>query len=335
MNVLILGGTVFLGIHLTEVLQNHGHQVTLFNRGTKNPLFFHDVEKLIGDRNDNLQALLGRRFDAVIDTSGYIPRIVELSAKVLSNVTDHYTFISTINVYENFQKTEIDETFPLAQLADPQNETFSDQSYGPLKALCEDVIQRYFPMKSLIIRPGIIVGPNDPTGRFTYWLRRLAAGGEVLAPPNQPLQVIDVSDLAKWTIEMIERRSTGIYNATGESISFNYLLQECQKISPQSTHQTWVSENFLHQKNVQGWTDLPLWLTSESQRDGLFTINSQKAIKEGLKYRPLSETILRTLQWDLTRDSHKTQTGLNRSKEKELLKEWEKEKSFLESSKNS
>ena len=181
LKVLILGGTTFLGPHLTNELLSHGHQVTHFNRGNEHGFSFPRVEILQGDRGGNLKAIKGRKWDAVIDTCGYFPRIVEASSKVLAGATNHYTFISTIRVYDNFNQPNIDEDFPLEKLDNNIGDEFkiTDKTYGPLKAGCEKVIKSYFPDRSLIIRPGIIVGPYDPTDRFTYWVRRIADGGKV------------------------------------------------------------------------------------------------------------------------------------------------------------
>src|ERR1700733_7076160 len=192
LKVLVLGGTHFLGLQLTEELQKKGHEVTLFNRGIQNPNIFPNIEQLHGDRDGNLSALRERQWDAVIDTSGHIPRIVEQSAKLLEESTNHYTFISTIGVYKDFHKFGIDEAYPLAVLEDVHNEVITEKTYGALKGLCEAVIHKYFPKNSLIIRPGLIVGPHDPTDRFTYWPIRISEGGEVLAPANQIVQFIDV-----------------------------------------------------------------------------------------------------------------------------------------------
>ncbi len=325
LKILILGGTHFLGIHLAEEFQERGHELTLFNRGVQNPDLFPDIEKLQGDRDGNLHALEGRHWDAVIDTSGHLPRIVEQSAQVLAGATKHYTFISTIGVYENFHKFHIDESYPIAQLREPQSEVITDKTYGALKGLCEAVVQHYFPEQTLIIRPGLIVGPNDPTDRFTYWVKRIAEGGEVLAPAHQPVQFIDVRDLSKWIVQMVENQATGIYNAAGESLSLELLLQGCQQASPKKTYVTWVSEEFLLQKSVQDWVELPLWLSNKRQMPGFFHINSQKAIRSGLTLRPLAETIEATLKWDMARDNVRLQAGLDRSKEKELLLDWKKE----------
>lgn len=232
LNILILGGTSFLGPHLVEELHQRGHHVSLFNRGNHDLLQYPDVEKLRGDREGNLEALKGRHWDAVIDTSGHLPRIVRYSSEILRKATNHYTFISTVGVYANFHRLGIDEEYPLALLDQPTEE-ITEKTYGALKANCEKVIQNYFTGRSLIVRPGLIVGPGDPTGRFSYWPRRIKEGGAVLAPgdPSQNVQFIDVHDLAKWIVDQVEQKTTGIYNVTGEPIPFNSLLSKCQKVT--------------------------------------------------------------------------------------------------------
>ena len=218
MKLLILGGTKYLGRHLTESALERGHEVTLFNRGRENPDLFHGkVEKLVGDRDGDLAALKGRKWDAVIDTSGYFPRVVKDSARLLADTVDHYTFISTISVYEDFSQPGIEETAPVGKLEDETVEDIGAGAYGPLKALCEQAVEEVMPGRSLIVRPGLIVGPYDPTDRFTYWPSRIAKGGEVLAPGDgtSPVQFIDARDLAEWVLTMTERKQTGVFNATG------------------------------------------------------------------------------------------------------------------------
>ncbi len=208
MKLLVLGGTVFLGRHLVEAATARGHSVTLFNRGQHNPELYPEVEKLRGDRDSDLSALQGRRWDAVIDTCGYLPRAVRASAELLADAVDHYTFISSISVYADFHTPAMDESAPVGTLADETVEEVTGETYGPLKALCEQAAERALPGRVLNIRPGLIVGPHDPTDRFTYWPVRVARGGEVLAPgrPHVPVQVIDGRDLAEWTVRMVEAR---------------------------------------------------------------------------------------------------------------------------------
>jgi 2'-hydroxyisoflavone reductase len=325
LKVLILGGTNFLGPHLVEELQKKGHEVTLFNRG-QHPSLDSKVENLHGDRDGNLKALEGRRWDAVIDTSGYVPRIVEESSKILQNAVDHYTFISTISVYKNFLSLNIDEKYSLAALNDQNVEEVTETTYGALKAGCENITQQYFPNRSLIIRPGLIVGPLDPTDRFTYWPLRIVEGGEILVPgnPDQSVQFIDVRDLAKWIVEMIERKEIGIYNATGpaSSLTFEKLLIECEKFATKKVEFNWVDENFLEEQHVQDWTELPLWISKKKKMPGLLNVNCQKAIHAGLTFRPISETISALLEWDSVRKKNQLQAGLSRDKEIRLLKIW-------------
>jgi 2'-hydroxyisoflavone reductase len=338
LKILILGGTGFLGPHLVEELQEHGHEVTLFNRGTQNPSLFPMVEKLQGNRDGDLQALEGRQWDAVIDTSGHLPRVVEASSKILAEATNHYTFISTIGVYENFHKLDIDEDYPLAKLKDETSEEITEKNYGALKACCEGVISRYFPGKSLIIRPGLIVGPFDPTDRFTYWPIRVIKGGEILAPgnPSQNLQFIDVRDLAKWIILMVERQTTGIYNATGPAAPFTFeqLLEECQKFSKKDVSIQWIDEDFLIKHDVKDWSEIPLWLSPERNMPGFLNINAQKAIESGLTFRPVSATISSILEWDCLRKNIERQAGLDQQKEKEILALWKQSKEDHSNQKN-
>ncbi len=330
LNVLILGGTNFLGPHLAEELHQRGHEITLFHRGTPSSHSLEYASHLYGDREGSLKALEGKRWDAVIDTSGHLPRIVESSSKILSQATEHYTFISTIGVYEDFLTSNINESHPVAKLENENDEEITEKNYGALKAKCEQVIQSYFPHHSLIIRPGLIVGPYDTTGRFTYWPRRIIKGGEILAPgdPKQQVQFIDARDLAKWIVDMIEKKSTGIYQATGPStpLTFEQFLQTCMKHSQKEAQLYWVDEKFLLDQQVQDWTDLPLWLASKRNMPGFQKMDITKAIQAGLTFRPLSETIADTLSWDLSQSNEKKFTGLEQEKEKKLLQIWKDHK---------
>jgi 2'-hydroxyisoflavone reductase len=325
LKVLILGGTSFLGPYLIQELQQQGHEVTIFTRGNRN-VDFPCVEKLQGDRDGHLESLKGRSWDAIIDTSGHLPRIVRDSSKFLAYSTKHYTFISTIGVYRDFYTQNIDESYPVAPLADEKDEEITDKTYGALKAACEEIIHHYFPNHCLIIRPGLIVGPLDPTDRFSYWPLHLIEGGEILAPgsPNQPIQFIDVRDLAQWIVTMVEHRATGTYNATGPAtpLSFEQLLKTCQQMSTNDSSLTWVSEDFLIKHQIQDWVELPLWLSYKRTMPGFLNININKALQAGLTFRPLSETLSAIIAWDTTRESRSEQIGLNRDKERTLLNLW-------------
>lgn len=322
--ILILGGTGFLGPALVDAARARGHVLTLFNRGKTRPNLFPDIEKLQGDRDGNLKALEGRKWDAVIDTSGYVPRVVKASADLLAPSVDHYVFISTISVYPDNAKPGTDETSPVQTMADEKSEEVP-KYYGALKALCEKAAEQSMPGRVTNIRPGLIVGPYDPTDRFTYWPVRVARGGEVLAPGNgkDPVQFIDVRDLAAWTIGCIERRHLGIYNATGPArrMTVAELLDACKQASGSDATFTWVDSKFLEEQKVSPWSDLPVWTGGED----FATISNAKAIAVGLTFRPAVDTAKATLEWFKTLPPErqaKLRSGLTPEREAELLTMW-------------
>lgn len=325
MKLLILGGTAFLGRHLVEAALERGHEVTLFNRGQRNPDLFPHLERLKGDRDGDLSALKGRQWDAAIDPSGYLPRLVTDSARLLADAAAHYTFISTISVYANPAIRRLDERGELATMADETNEEIM-KHYGPLKALCEQAAEREMPGRVLTIRPGLIVGPYDPTDRFTYWPARIAQGGEVLAPGSrsQPVQVIHARDLANFTLHLIEQQQTGIYNATGpgEPYTLEQVLTTCQESTGSAARFTWVDDDFLLAHQVTPWTGIPLWLPGEGSA-GLMDVDVSNALAAGLTLRPLAQTIAETLAWDQGRPSGlERRAGITREREAELLTAW-------------
>jgi len=328
MRILIFGGTVFLGRALVEAALARGHTLTLFNRGKSNPDLFADVEQLHGDRATDLNLLRGRRWDAGIDTCGYVPRIVRLSAERLAPATGHYTFISSLSVYADTSQPGVDESAPVGTVQDETVEQVTGETYGPLKALCERAVEQSMPGRALVIRPGLIVGPHDPTDRFTYWPHRAAQGGEVLAPgrPARPVQFIDVRDLAEWTLSMVEANQTGIYNADGpaQPLPMEVLLNTCRAVSGSDAHFTWVSEDFLTEQKVEGWSQMPLWVPeSDPSNAGFFAFDNRKAMAAGLDFRPLAETVRATLEWDSMRpNDHAWRAGLTREREAELLAAW-------------
>lgn len=327
MKLLVLGGTVFLGRHLVESALARGHEVTLFTRGQHNPDVFPQVEKLRGNRDGDMEALKGRTWDAVLDTSGYIPRIVKASAELLAPAVKLYMFISTISVYADFSRPNFDEDTKLGVIADESFEEVTGESYGPLKVLCEKAVQEAFPGRALIIRPGLIVGPLDHTDRFTYWPRRIAQGGEVLAPGdgNDPVQIIDGRDLADWTIKMVEQGATGVYNATGPAttLTMKDVVEQCLETTGSGADITWVSSEFLKEKAVQPWSDLPSWIPAEGALAYMQSANIGRAIDNGLTFRPLPETIFDTLAYLAGRQGGPDlKAGIKRDKEKELLEEW-------------
>jgi 2'-hydroxyisoflavone reductase len=327
MKLLILGGTVFLGRHLTEAALARGHEVTLFNRGQHNADLFPAVEKLRGDRDGDLTALEGRQWDAAIDVHGRMPRIVRMSAELLAPAVDHYTFISTTTVYGDYSIRNMAEDAPLATIADPTVEDPTGPNYGPLKVLSEQAVEAAMPGRALVIRPGLIVGPHDPTNRFTYWPHRVAEGGDVLAPdgPAHPARFIDARDLAAWTVRMIESGATGTYNARGpnETLTFGGLLDTSKAITGSDAHFVWVDEQFLLDAGVKPYTEIPLWIPNLPERAGFYSVNSGKAIAAGLTFRPVAETIRDTLAWDATQPPDAPRpSGLRPERERELLAIW-------------
>ena len=327
MKLLILGGTVFLGRHLVDAALARGHELTLFNRGQHNPELYPEVEKLRGDRDGNLTALAGRRWDAVIDTSGYVPRIVRASADLLAPNVGHYTFISSLSVYGEMRTPGMDESAPVATIEDPTVEEVGP-NYGPLKALCEQAAEAALPGRTLSIRAGLIVGPHDPTDRFTYWPRRVAQGGDVLAPgrPARFIQFIDARDLAAWNIRMVESARAGIYNATGrhDALTMGELLQTCRKVAGSDARFVWTDDAFLNEKEVSPWIELPLWIPeTQEEMTGFLRVSSEKAIADGLTYRPLTDTVRDTLAWDRPRPADtEYRAGMKAQREAALLEAW-------------
>lgn len=328
MRVLILGGTKFLGRHLAAAALEQGHTVTLFNRGNQSEGLFPEAEHLRGDRDGNLVALHGRRWDVAIDTSGYVPRVVGASARLLADAVDHYSFVSSISVYSGWPAVaRIDEGSPVGTLTDPTVEEVDGETYGPLKALCEQTVQESLPGRTLIVRPGLIVGPHDPTDRFSYWPARVARGGAMLAPgrAERPVQVIDARDLAEWILRMATARATGTFNATGpeHSLTMAEILATSQRVSGSQASITWVPDDFLEQMQVGAWVELPLWIP-EREGPGVGDVNCARAIAAGLTFRPLAETIRATLDWLATRPAeYAWKAGLTPAREAEVLAAWQ------------
>ena len=295
MKILVLGGTVFVGRAIVEAALARGHHVTLFNRGQRNPHLFPEVEKRRGDRNGDLAALRGETFDAVIDTSGYRPEQVRAAAEALGPAIGHYTFISSISAYRHFPPGQsFDEDAPLAEGGD---------GYGALKARAEEAIEAALPGRVARVRPGLIVGPHDPTDRFTYWPRRVARGGQVLAPgrPRRPIQFIDVRDLAEWCVSLGEKRLAGVFNAAGPGtqLTMGEMVEACRSVAGSDAGFTWVPDEELLAAGVEPWTELPLWIP-EANPDlgGMLLADNRRAVAAGLTFRPLADTIRATWEWD-------------------------------------
>jgi 2'-hydroxyisoflavone reductase len=330
--LLILGGTKFLGRAASEAALARGHEVTLFNRGRTNPELFPDAEKLRGDRDGGLAALDGREWDAVIDPSGYVPRVVRASAELLRGAVGHYVYVSSISVYSEPQEPGFDETAPLIELDHPEREDYlgSAEAYGGLKALCEQVVAELYPGAHANVRAGLIVGPHDPTGRFTYWPMRVALGGEVLAPdgPDRQVQIVDVRDLGEWLVRLGEERTNGTFNAVGPAkpLTMGEVLDTCKRVGGTGAEIVWVDEAFLLAHEVGVWMELPLWVPREEE--GFQRADVSRAVAAGLRFRPLEGTVRDTLAWarrngaSLVTTGHTGTAGMRPDREAELLAAW-------------
>src|SRR5438067_4516134 len=338
LRILILGGTGFTGPYQVQYALSRGHKVTTFNRGKTHPDELpNEVEQLIGDRNGKLDALKGRQWDVVIDNPTTLPAWVRDAAQILKGNVERYVFISTVSVYGEV-KTGPDENAPTEKYegADPYKETLEAmkaggyKTYGPLKALSEKEAEKWFPGKTLIIRPGLIVGPRDESDRFTYWPVRIDRAGDVLAPgsPDDPVQFIDGRDVAEWTIRMVENREEGIYNATGpaKQLGIGGMLDGIKNALKSDAKFTWVSEEFLTEQKVQPWSDMPVWTGKD---DAVARTNIDRALSNGLTFRPLEVTARGTLAWfkSLPQDRQSPpKAGLSSQREAEVLAAGTKQK---------
>lgn len=318
MKLLLLGGPKFVGRAVIDAALGRGHEVTLFNRGTTGADLYPELERIVGDRDRGLDGLHGREWDAVVDTSGYLPRVVGASARLLAGAVGHYVFVSSISVYASFAEV-VDETSPLAELSAPDSEDISSD-YGALKALCEREVDAAFPGRSTAVRAGLIVGPHDPTGRFTYWPHRVARGGDVLVPGPawRPVQFVDVRDLASWMVTAAEEGLEGPYNATGPA-TMGAVIDAARRASASSARAVEVDDAFLSGQGVGEWMELPLWIDpSNDEWRHFMAIDTSRATAAGLEFRPLDETVAGALA-DATLVEG---VGLTPEREAELLAAW-------------
>jgi 2'-hydroxyisoflavone reductase len=285
----------------------------------------------VGNRDGDLSALKGREWDVAVDTSGYVPRVVRASTELLAPALEHYTFVSSLSVYADFSEPQREDD-PVEELDDAATEDIQ-QHYGPLKAACEQVVADAFPGRSSLVRAGLIVGPHDPTNRFTYWVRRVAAGGDVLAPgdPERKVQFIDVRDLAEWLLLASGAGSSGTFNAVGPEppVTMGELLETCREVGAGNSRLVWVDDAFLLERGIGEWMELPLWVASP-ELAGLMEADVSRAVAAGLTFRPVDETVRATLEWSATaaKRPRKTgvqlpQAGLDPGREAELLEEWD------------
>ena len=318
MKLLVLGGTKFLGRHTVDAALAAGHDVTIFTRGQTNPELYPDVERLTGNRDGDLGALERRTWDGVVDTSGYVPRVMRQSAELLRNAVHRYVFVSSISVYSDFSQP-LDESSPVAELEDPATEEVMEH-YGALKAACETVVGDVYGERGASVRAGLIVGPYDPTDRFTYWPRRLAAGGDVHGPgdPDAPVQFVDARDLGAWLVKLALAGPGGVFNATGpaEPLTFRELLGRATAALGSDANVIWVDEQTVLDAGIEGWTELPLWLPGDEYA-GMAHADTRRARDAGLTFRPLEQTVTDTLAWDRTVDGDRP--TLTREKERRAL----------------
>jgi len=334
LDILILGGTRFIGLHMTTLALQHGHKVTFFNRGKTHTDLFPEVPRIKGDRDGQIDGLKDRKWDVVIDNSGYVPRQVRLTAELLAPNVRQYIFTSTISVYPDFSAPR-DERSPVGKLPDQTVEKVDGETYGPLKALCEQAVEKALPGRALIMRPGLIVGPDDNTDRFTWWPARAARGGEFIAPgaPQDAFQVIDVRDLAAFCINAAENNFTGTCNVVSHPNDFRFgeLIDYCIKAAnkqakPTTTpHATWITADFLEAQQVAPWSEMPVWLPAKGDEAAFASTSNAAAVARGLKISPLKKTVDDTLAWHLTRpadERDKLKAGIAVDKETAVLAAW-------------
>jgi len=323
MKILVIGGTRFVGRHFVEAALANGHEITLFNRGQSNADLFPNVENLQGDRtsDEGLAVLKGKHWDAVVDTCGYVPGVVRKSAELLKDAVGIYLFISTISVYDDIMQPRADENAKLQTLADPTVEEVTNETYGGLKVLCEQVVNDIYGDRALQVRPGMIVGPFDPTDRYTYWDVRAAHGGEILAPgaPDRPVQMIDGRDLGKFMVHLLEQKTVGVFNATGQVLTWQEWMDTVRTAGGAAAQYTWVSDDFLKEQQANGG-ELPFWVPAPYEN--IFAVSVDRAVSAGLTFRPALEIARDTLAWKGTPAVNDLKAGLKSEREAELLAAW-------------
>ena len=334
LRILILGGTRFIGLHMTALALQRGHTLTFFNRGKTKTDRYPEVERIKGDRNGEIDGLKGREWDAVIDNSGYVPRHVKLSAELLAPSIKQYVFVSSISVYPDFSVARVERS-PVGKLAAETVAKVDGVTYGRRKALCEQAAERAVPGRTTIIRPGLIVGPDDNTDRFTYWPARAARGGEFVAPgsPGDAFQIIDARDLAAFTLNTIENNHTGTYNLVSNvnEFKFGQLTDACiasanKQVKPKDKPRAvYLPTEFLEEQKVAPWSEMPVWLPAKGEEAAFAGTSNKAALAKGLKITPLKKTVDDTLAWHLTRpaeEREKLKSGLAPEKEATVLAAW-------------
>ncbi|MDT8341607.1 MAG: NAD-dependent epimerase/dehydratase family protein [Longimicrobiales bacterium] len=330
LRLLVLGGTSFIGPHQVRYALDRGHEVTLFNRGRTNPGLFPGVETLIGDRNGDLESLKGRRWDVCIDNSASNFRWLELSTEALRDSVDRYFYVSSRSAYADTSRVPMTADHPTFTYETAGVERGAESlPYGLQKALSERVAQRVFGERACIFRPGLIIGPGDATDRFTYWPVRIHRGGEILAPSDgsDPIQIIDVRDLTEWMIRMAEDGHTGVYNAVGpfNPRRIDELLYGIRAVTTAETTFTWVDTDFLIERDVRPYREMPVWMPPLPGREGFARFDLTPEVERGLTFRPLAVTTADTLEYHFSRPAEAQsplRAGLSAEREAAVLAEW-------------
>ncbi len=330
LRILILGGTRFIGPHQVKYALDRGHRISIFTRGQTQPPFYEEefsrVEHLIGDRNDDLSALEGREWDAVIDNSASYPRWVQMTTELLRENAARYLFVSSISAYRDFTEVGITEEYPVGELSAPDVEDMRE--YGPMKARCEELTRESFGEEAIIVRPGLIIGPGDNTDRWTYWPVRVSRGGEVLAPndENDPIQNIDARDLSEWIVRLVETPGNGgTYNATGHILPVGGMLETVRDALGAEATFTWVPTEFLTQHGVSSWVHMTNWVPPEGDSAGMLQVSVDRAVSAGLTFRDLATTVRDTMAWWETLPAERRETpraGLPSELEQRVLEAW-------------
>lgn len=323
MDILVLGGTVFVGRHFVAAALAGGHRVTLVHRGQRGTELFPEADRILADRDGGLDALGDRTWDVVVDCCGYVPRVVRQSAEALRDKVGRYVFVSTISVYLDPSVHGLDEDCCLHEEVAAEVEEVTGATYGPLKVACERVVREIYGDRATIVRPGLVMGPNDPTNRFTYWADRLAQGGQAIVParPEQPMQLIDARDLGQFMLGLVERGVSGTFNACGPETpkTLGDMVEACHPLNL-GTELVWVEPSVLEAQGVSLWTELPLILPPDGGSDGMCLVSNQKALAEGLTFRSWEETARDTHAWSQENPpASPPRHGLDREKERTVL----------------
>ncbi len=327
MKLLVIGGTVFLGRHVVDAAVAAGHEVTLANRGKTNPDLYPEVARLVVERDNDLSALAAGEWDAVIDTCGYVAAHTRSVAETLRDRVGHYTFVSTVSVYADVATPGVDVDGELVTTDDPDAPRVTNENYGALKVVCEDIAREVYADRACIVRPGLIVGPHDPSDRFTYWPRRFDLGGEAIVPawPGMPVQLADGRDLGEWMVRLAQERTSGTFNGCGPLVPWRLdeVIAACVRAAgADAAEPVWIDEAFLLQHEVAPWAELPVWIPSDSPTAGMLAVSVQRSVDAGLTFRSIDDVVADTLAWDRTRRDQPLRGPLDADKEAAVLARW-------------